>query len=109
MPSSKPLFTLPITTGGEITLTLPAPNIYLLTFTSPPDNRVTIPYLEAFSLALEVVEHRCPSGSVLITTSGVDKFYSNGFDIADLQTGGTQFMKKVFELIWRILAYLLLL
>jgi Delta3-Delta2-enoyl-CoA isomerase len=104
MSSSKPLFAFPISTGGEFTLTCPASSIYLLTFKSPPDNRVTVPYIEAFSLALDIVEHRCPSGSVLITTSGLEKFYSNGFDIADLQTGGTEFMKKVFGLIWRILA-----
>lgn len=78
------LFTIPITsTGGSFVCTTPEKdqNIYLLTFTSPPDNRLTTSFIEAFLLALDIIEHRYPKG-VVITTSGIGKFFSNGLDLA---------------------------
>ncbi|KAL2817457.1 ClpP/crotonase-like domain-containing protein [Aspergillus cavernicola] len=96
------LFTVPIpSTGGTIICTNPPPTpsststisakskpkpkldtskIYILTFTSPPDNRLTPAFISAFLLALDILEHRFPKG-VVVTTSGIAKFYSNGLDL----------------------------
>lgn len=80
-PAGKTLFSLPIkASGGSITVTEPAPLTYLLTFTSPPDNRVVSDFCNAFLLALDIIEARYPHG-VVITTSGITKFYSNGLDL----------------------------
>lgn len=82
------LFTVPIaSTGGAIVCTNPTEiagqekqNVYLLTFTSPKDNRLTPTFIDALILALDIIEQRYPKG-VLITTSGIAKFYSNGLDL----------------------------
>lgn len=80
------LFTVPISsTGGSFVCSNPTAsekekNIYLLTFTSPKDNRLTPTFIDAFILALDIIEHRYPKG-VVITTSGIPKFYSNGLDL----------------------------
>jgi len=86
------LFTLPIpalypsdtTTAPARTFTCTThpsnPLIYILTFTSPPDNRLTTPFLRTFLHALRILSLRHPSG-LLITTSSIPKFYSNGLDL----------------------------
>lgn len=79
MPPLPPLFTLPIEPSGSITCTQPLPKVYLLTFFSPPDNRLTVSFCNAFQLALDIIAHRYPKG-VVVSTSGVAKFYSNGLD-----------------------------
>ncbi|TID22684.1 enoyl-CoA hydratase/isomerase family protein [Venturia nashicola] len=72
-------FTIPISsTGGTIACTIPEEQVYVLTFTSAPDNRVTIPFIKALMLSLDIIEHRFPPG-VVVTTSGIGKFYSNGY------------------------------
>ncbi|KAK6855074.1 enoyl-CoA hydratase/isomerase [Apiospora arundinis] len=48
--------------GGEIVCTEPAPQVYLLTLNSPPDNRLTPPMCAALLECL-------------------DRFYSNGLDL----------------------------
>ena len=79
--SREPLFTLHIaTTGGRLVCTEPSPRLYLLTLTSPPDNRLTTEVCQTLLLALDVVEQKYPPG-VLVTTSGIQKFYSNGLDL----------------------------
>ncbi|OCL01749.1 ClpP/crotonase [Glonium stellatum] len=50
------LFTIPITTGGSFECTSPASQVYLLSFESPPDNRLTTPFINAFNLALDIIE-----------------------------------------------------
>jgi enoyl-CoA hydratase/carnithine racemase len=82
----KQLFSLPIPPfekhpGGTITCTEPRERIYLLTWTSPADNRLTTPFLETLAKALDLVEFSNKPG-VLVTTSGIPKFYSNGLDLA---------------------------
>ncbi|PCG97970.1 Crotonase, core [Penicillium occitanis (nom. inval.)] len=83
---SKQLFSIPITsTNGSFTCTVPSDakensTIYLLTFTSPADNRLIPEFLDSFLLALDILEHNYPKG-VLITTSGIQKFFSNGLDL----------------------------
>ncbi|KAL3497120.1 ClpP/crotonase [Aspergillus germanicus] len=113
------LFTLPIpSTGGTITCTTPATNtpslqdspqtdvtkIYILTFTSPPDNRLTPSFISTFLLALDILEHRYPRG-VVVSTSGIGKFYSNGLDLEVVaQTEG--FLEKwLWVLFRRLITY----
>jgi enoyl-CoA hydratase/carnithine racemase len=108
------LFTLPIpSTGGTITCTTPDPDtpslqdspetdvskIYILTFTSPADNRLTPSFISTFLLALDILEHRYPRG-VVVSTSGIGKFYSNGLDLEVVaQTEG--FLEKWLWVLFR--------
>ncbi|KAL2808574.1 ClpP/crotonase-like domain-containing protein [Aspergillus granulosus] len=102
------LFTLPIAaTGGSIVCTNPPANspgtdvskIYILTFTSPPDNRLTPSFISTFLLALDIIEHRYPKG-VVISTSGIGKFYSNGLDLEVVaQTEG--FLERYLWVLFR--------
>jgi hypothetical protein len=80
---TKTLYEVPIETGGSFVCTSPKDNVYILTFISAPDNRVTPQFLTALLLALDILERKYPPG-VLITTSGIPKFYSNGFNLNDL-------------------------
>lgn len=106
------LFTVPITSaGGSIVCTNPSAtkdheNIYVLTFTSPKDNRLTPVFIEALLLALDIVEHRYPKG-VVVTTSGIAKFYSNGLDL-DIATKTEGFLDGwLWRLFRRFLTYVL--
>ncbi|KAI1131201.1 enoyl-CoA hydratase/isomerase [Nemania abortiva] len=83
--ASTELFTVPIPArpshaGGSIVCTLPAPRVYLLTFTSPSDNRLTPEFCGAMMAALDIIEFEQEPG-VVVTTSGIQKFYSNGLDL----------------------------
>ena len=85
-PPGQPLFTIPIPKfeqhpGGSIVCTEPEPRVYLLTWNSPPDNRLTTVVCRAIMAALDAVEFGYPVG-VLVTTSAIPKFYSNGLDLA---------------------------
>lgn len=80
------LFSVPIPPcgahpGGSITCTQPQPQIYLLTFISPPDNRLTTAFCRALLQALDIIEFGGYPPGVVITTSGIPKFYSNGLDL----------------------------
>ncbi|KAI9832768.1 MAG: hypothetical protein M1819_003988 [Sarea resinae] len=98
------LFTVPISTGGRITCTTPVPRVYLLTFNSQPDNRLKSDFCNAFYLALDIIEHKHPKG-VVVTTSGIQKFYSNGLDL-DHANATPGFWKDVLFRLWhRILTY----
>lgn len=106
------LFTVPIaSTGGSIVCTNPTAkpgqekqNVYLLTFTSPKDNRLTPSFIDAMVLALDIIEHRCPKG-VVVTTSGIAKFYSNGLDL-DVATSTEGFLDQwLWRLFRRFLTY----
>jgi enoyl-CoA hydratase/carnithine racemase len=81
--AAKHLFEVPISTGGSFVCTSPEDRVYILTFNSPPDNRITPAFLTSLLLALDVLERKYPHG-VLITTSAIPKFYSNGFNLSDL-------------------------
>ncbi|KAJ5729617.1 uncharacterized protein N7483_004125 [Penicillium malachiteum] len=101
------LFTVPIvSTGGSIVCTNPSDqkNIYLLTFTSPADNRMTPTFIDALILALDIIEQRYPKG-VVVTTSGITKFYSNGLDL-ELAVSTEGFLDKwLWRLFRRFLTY----
>ena len=83
----KTLFTLSIPPlpahpkGGSITCTEPQPCVYVLAFDSPPDNRVTTPFCKALLTALDIIEFGPYKPGVVITTSAIPKFYSNGLDL----------------------------
>ncbi|KAF4984532.1 hypothetical protein FZEAL_308 [Fusarium zealandicum] len=102
------LFTLPISPcgahpGGSLVCTEPAPAVYLLTLTSPPDNRLTTPVLKALLSALDIIEFGYPHG-IVATTSGIPKFYSNGLDLEHaVATEG--FWALLFSVFGRFLTY----
>jgi enoyl-CoA hydratase/carnithine racemase len=74
--------------------TEPAPAVYLLTITSPPDNRLTTASCTALLDALDLIEFGGYAPGVVVTTSGIAKFYSNGLDLEHaLATEG--FMPRV--------------
>ena len=99
MPPIPALFVLPITPAGRITCTQPSPRVYLLTFESPPDNRMTPAFCDTFLLALDILDYRFPKG-VVVTTSGIQKFYSNGLDYESaIKTKG--FFGDVLYPLWR--------
>ncbi|KAK0388185.1 hypothetical protein NLU13_4430 [Sarocladium strictum] len=103
------LFTIPIPPctdhqGGAIVCTEPSPAVYLLTFTSPPDNRLTTPFCRAFLAALDVLEFGPHKPGVVITTSGIPKFYSNGLDLKHaVETEG--FWPLLYQVWKRLLTY----
>ncbi|KAL9112831.1 MAG: hypothetical protein Q9227_002908 [Pyrenula ochraceoflavens] len=112
-PSEKPtpiptLFTLPITPSADpsahITCTLPRPNVYLLTVHSPPDNRLNPSLNHALSLALSTISHKHPPG-VVITTSSLPKFYSNGLDFSSVQADPASIANSIFPLFRKLLTY----
>jgi len=60
----------------------PTPPIYLLTHHSPPDNRLSPPFLATYLHALLKLQHGGYAYGLLLTTSSIPKFYSNGLDLA---------------------------
>jgi enoyl-CoA hydratase/carnithine racemase len=111
---TAPLFTLPIpslqsssSNSGSITATTPSPsqpNLYLLTFTSPPDNRLTTPFCQTLLLALDILEFSYPSG-VVVTTSSIPKFYSNGLDLDHAASTKGFFEDSLYTVFKRFLTY----
>ncbi|KAI1342150.1 enoyl-CoA hydratase/isomerase family protein [Xylariaceae sp. FL0016] len=98
------LFTIPIPAleshpGGKIVCTSPQPLIYLLTFSSPPDNRLTPAFCGALMTALDAIEFGHPPG-VVITTSAIPKFYSNGLDLK-LAIATPGFWENSLYALWR--------
>lgn len=105
----RPLFTVPIPAtgphpGGAVVATEPAPGVYLLTFTSPADNRLTKAFCAAVMTALDVVEFdgRFKPG-VVVTTSGIPKFYSNGLDLEDAMRDPSFLQESLWPLFKRFL------
>jgi len=108
MPPVPPLFVLSIppasigtssTQEGNFICTQAAPQIYVLSFSSPPDNRLTPAFNQTFLLALDIIEHRLPKG-VVITTSSITKFYSNGLDYENAIKDPNFFPGSLYPL-WR--------
>ncbi|KAK5116848.1 hypothetical protein LTR85_009108 [Meristemomyces frigidus] len=98
------LFELPIAESGRVVCTSPKDKVYLVTFTSPPDNRLVTPFCQALLLALDIIETRYPPG-VLITTSGIEKFYSNGLDLDHASFTPGFFPDSLYALWRRVLTY----
>lgn len=100
---SKTLFTVPVpSTDGSFTCSTVADRIYLLAFASPPDNRLTSAFIDAFLLSLDIIEEKYPKG-VVITTSSIPKFYSNGLDIEHVLDTPNFFAEKMNKLCDRLL------
>jgi len=107
-----PLFVLQIpkatsgagTAGGSIVCTQPAPKVYLLSFASPPDNRLVPGFNNTLLLALEIIELRYPKG-VVITTSSITKFYSNGLDFENAIKDPTFFSHSLGPLWRKLITY----
>jgi enoyl-CoA hydratase/carnithine racemase len=109
--ATKILFTLPIPTSpqstdsiGTFICTTPTPGTYLLTFTSPPDNRLLTSFCQTFLLALDILEFSYPPG-VVVTTSSISKFYSNGLDLEHASTTKGFWANSLFTLFKRLLTY----
>ncbi|KAK3344630.1 ClpP/crotonase-like domain-containing protein [Neurospora tetraspora] len=120
--SQKTLFTLPIAPsasqpGGTLTCStplLPSPdssspqsNIYILTISSPPDNRLTDTCCTTLLLALDILEfspQKYPPG-VVITTSSLPKFFSNGLDLENALSDPDFLPHKLYALFRRYLTY----
>ncbi|KAK3947866.1 ClpP/crotonase-like domain-containing protein [Pseudoneurospora amorphoporcata] len=122
----KTLFTLPIAPSGSqpgghltcSTLVLPSSSsssstepppskIYILTLTSPPDNRLTDTLCTALLTALDILEFsptKYPPG-VVITTSSLPKFFSNGLDLSSALSSPTFLPEKLYALFRRYLTY----
>ena len=104
MPPIPALFTLAIGPGSNIICTQPSPKIYLLTFKSPPDNRMLPAFCKNLLLALDILEHRYPKG-VVVTTSSITKFYSNGLDYESAIKTERFFEDNLYPLWRRLLTY----
>ncbi|KAI9875060.1 MAG: hypothetical protein M1830_008978 [Pleopsidium flavum] len=104
MPPIPPLFTVPVPPSGSITCTQRGPKIYLLTFLSPPDNRLTPTFCSSFLLALDILEYRFPKG-IVITTSAIPKFYSNGLNYESATKSKSFFSESLYPLWRRLLTY----
>ena len=111
--TGKLLFKIPIppcgekNPGGDITVTEPAPQVYLMTITSGPDNRITTASVTAILDALDLLEFspdKYPPG-VLITTSGLPKFYSNGLDLEHALATEDFMPTKLYKMFARFLTY----
>lgn len=106
--SADALFSLPIISNpsaspiGTIVCTSPAPEVYLLTFTAPPDNRLVTGFCQAFILALDIIEAKYPPG-VVVTTSGIPKFYSNGLDLDHVKATPGFIDNSLFQVFKRLL------
>ncbi|CAK7199279.1 hypothetical protein SEUCBS139899_001954 [Sporothrix eucalyptigena] len=91
--------------GGSIVCTEPATAVYLLTFTSPPDNRLTAAFCAAMLDALDTIEFGGFGPGVVVTTSGISKFYSNGLDLDHALSTPGFWSTSLFALFRRLLTY----
>ena len=69
---------------------------------------MTPDFCKAFLLALEIIDHRLPKG-VVVSTSGITKFYSNGLDFAAATRTKGFFEDSLYPLWRRLLTCVLLL
>ncbi|KAF4555949.1 Enoyl-CoA hydratase/isomerase-like protein 3 [Elsinoe fawcettii] len=102
--SGSPLFKVPIASGGQVEVTSPADKVYLVTFTAPPDNRLKTDFCQALILALDIIEFKHSHG-VVITTSGIQKFFSNGLDLVHANYTPGFFPDSLYALWRRLLIY----
>ncbi|KAI2621603.1 enoyl-CoA hydratase/isomerase family protein [Hypoxylon sp. NC1633] len=107
--ASNELFNVPVHAikshrGGSIICTTPAPQVYVLTWTSPPDNRLTAAFNTALITALDIIEFGHAPG-VVITTSSISKFYSNGLDLQLALSSPGFFENSLYPLFRRFLTY----
>lgn len=102
--SGTHLFDLPIGSTGHLAATSPAEKVYLLTFEYGADNRLTTEFSHAILLALDILETRHDPG-VVITTSGIGKFYSNGLDLEHANSTPGFFKESLYALWKRLMTF----
>ncbi|KAJ8098626.1 ClpP/crotonase-like domain-containing protein [Lipomyces tetrasporus] len=80
---------------------------YLLTINSPPDNRLTPEMCVTLAHALDVLEDSFLSGEKLplVTTSSIQKFYSNGLDLELARSTPGFWDNALYPLFKRFLQY----
>lgn len=78
--------------------------IYLLTFTLEPDNRLAMPFLKNLMLALDIIKFSYPHG-VVVTTSGIPKFYSNGLDLKHARETPNFFPEGFYAVLQKFMTY----
>ncbi|KAH8816225.1 ClpP/crotonase-like domain-containing protein [Xylogone sp. PMI_703] len=105
------LFNIPVapsaedpTSSGAVVGTVPAPGVYLLTFSSNPDNRLRTNLCHALLQALDIIEFTQPPG-VVVTTSAIPKFYSNGLDLDHAFNTKSFWEESLWKLFKRLLTY----
>ena len=99
MAATAPLFILPVAPSGTIICNQVQAKVYILVFNCPPDNRLTPELCKAFLLALDIIDLRLPKG-VVVTTSAIAKFYSNGLDL-ERAIATEDFFEKYLYPLWR--------
>lgn len=102
--SAPILFTLSIGDDGSITISEPQEAVYLVTFISPPDNRLRADFCQAFMLALDIIEENFAPG-VVVTTSSSPKFFSNGLDLEHSHSNPNFFNESLFAMYARIASF----
>jgi Delta3-Delta2-enoyl-CoA isomerase len=108
----QPLFVLQIpatsgassTTDGSIVCVQPSQQVYVLSFSSPPDNRLVPSFNSTFLLALDIIDNRFPKG-VVVSTSSITKFYSNGLDYENAIRDPKFFQSSLYPLWRRLITY----
>ena len=110
MAPGEQLFTIPIAPsgahpGGSIECRVAAPQVYVLTWSSPPDNRLTSGFCAALRAALDALEFGPWPAGVLVTTSAVPRFYSNGLDLETAIATPGFFERELYPLWRRFLTY----
>ncbi|KAK2742879.1 hypothetical protein FQN55_007663 [Onygenales sp. PD_40] len=100
---ASPLFTVQ-RPEGSVTCTQPQKAVYLLTFNFAPDNRMTADFCQAMILALDIVQFKYPPG-VVVTTSAIQKFYSNGLNLEQAIATKGFFENNFFALFKKLLTY----
>jgi hypothetical protein len=112
--TARALFDVPIGNSGKVTVTEPAAKVYLVTFASAPDNRLTTvsipkipsqktnltttqPFVKALHLTLDILQTKFPPG--------LSKFYSNGLDLEHATSTPGFFTETLYGLWHRLLTY----
>ncbi|KAI4759113.1 putative carnitinyl-CoA dehydratase [Aureobasidium sp. EXF-3400] len=98
------LFEVPISDNGKVVVTRLGERVYMLMWNSAPDNRLTTSFCNAVHTALDILALKYPHG-VVITTSGISKFYSNGLDLEHANSNPGFTKDSLFALWKRLLTY----
>ncbi|KAG9620187.1 putative carnitinyl-CoA dehydratase, partial [Aureobasidium melanogenum] len=101
---SGKLFEVPIGSDGKVVVTSLAERVYMIMWNSAPDNRLTTSFCDAVHTALDILALKYPHG-VVITTSGISKFYSNGLDLEHYNATPRFAKDSLFALWKRLLTY----
>lgn len=91
--------------GGEEMLRVSdKPNYYLLEYNSAPDNRYSVDFIDAYLEALVFIRTKLEP-KVLVTTSAIPKFFSNGLDFERVISVPRFFPDRYYALMRAILEF----